>query len=187
MPAYRACSSLIDGTNAGMAYSIPSSDMLSICLALSDCDLDASITRVIERVEDYQRDHDCHFGVTEADFRMVMLQLALARGEVELALWEHVWTTLDGIALRRWVQPILAYNNAYFNDEGESWDMETEIADCAEYNRPFREFFAQPVTLTRETIAAYLAERGITVESVYRWTEQGQREQPLPVGTHGQP
>ncbi|MCL5999519.1 MAG: hypothetical protein M1546_26155 [Chloroflexi bacterium] len=159
-----------------MAYAIPSSDILSICLVLSDCDLDASIARVIERVEGHQRDHDCHFGVTETDFRMAMLRLGLARGEVELAHWEHVWSALEQVPLCRWVQPMLAYNNAYFNDEGESWDMEAEIADCAEYNRPFREFFAQPATLTRETIAAYLAERGITVESVYRWTEQGQRE-----------
>jgi hypothetical protein len=148
--------------------------MLAICLVLSDCDPETSIAMVIERVEDYQRTQQCYFGVTDTDFRMALLWLAITRDEVDSLDPDQTMASLRGITLRAWVQPILAYNNVYFNDEGEAWD-EAGTADDAGHNLPLRRFFTQPANMNREAVAAFFEQQGINAQSIYQWTSRGIR------------
>ena len=150
--------------------------MLAICLVLSDCDPQTSIAKVIERVEGYQRLHACYFGVSDADFGMALIWLAILRDEIDMHNLEQAMDILGKIPLRQWIQPMLAFNSVYFNDEGESWDAESETASFAEHNRPLREFFAQPANLNREAIAAFFAARGIGENTVYQWSSLGSRD-----------
>ena len=154
-----------------MAYAIPSSGMLTICLVLSGCDPATPIGTIIERVEDYQQAQQCYFGVTDADFRMALLWLAILRGEVDTLDPEQVTARLNGIPLREWVQPMLAYQRVYFNDEGESWDAGNKEGD---YGQQLRQFFAQPANLNPPAIAAFFAAHGIDNRSLLRWTSDAQ-------------
>jgi hypothetical protein len=150
-----------------MAYAIPSSGMLTICLVLSGCDPATPIATVIERVEDYQQAQQCYFGVSDSDFRMALLWLAILRDEVDTLDPEQIAARLNNIPLREWVQPMLGYSRVYFNDEGESWDKEEEEGD---YGRQLRQFFAQPTNMNPPAIAAFFAAHGIDDRSLMRWT-----------------
>ncbi len=145
--------------------------MLTICLVLSGYDPATPIATVIERVEDYQQAQQCSFGVSDADFRMAMLWLAILRGEVDTLDPEQVTARLNGIPLREWVQPMLHYERVYFNDEGESWDAGNEEGD---YGRQLRQFFAQPSNMNQPAIAAFFAQHGIDDRSLLRWTSDEQ-------------
>ena len=145
--------------------------MLTICLVLSGCDPATPIGTIIERVEDYQQAQQCYFGVTDVDFRMALLWLAILRGEVDTLDPEQVTARLSGIPLREWVQPMLHYERVYFNDEGESWDAGNEEGD---YGRQLRQFFAQPANMNQQAIAAFFATHGIGAQSLTQWTSGAQ-------------
>ncbi len=145
--------------------------MLTICLVLSGCDPATPIATVIERVEDYQQAQQCSFGVSDSDFRMALLWLAVLRGEVDTLDPEQMAARLNGIPLREWVQPMLAYQRVYFNDEGESWDTGNEEGD---YGRQLRLFFAQPGNMNPPAIAAFFAQHGINAQSLTQWTSGAQ-------------
>ena len=145
--------------------------MLTICLVLSGCDPATPIGTIIERVENYQQAQQCYFGVSDSDFRMAMLWLAILRGEVDTLDSEQVTARLNGIPLHEWVQPMLAYQRVYFNDEGESWDKEEEEGD---YGRQLRQFFAQPANMNPPVIAAFFAQHGINAQSLTQWTSGAQ-------------
>jgi hypothetical protein len=154
-----------------MAYAIPTSGMLTICLVLSGCDPATRIATVIERVESYQRAQQCTFGVSETDFRMALLWLAVLHGEMDGFGLAQAESVLGSIALRDWVLPILHYGGVYFNDEGEAWDEGNEEGD---YGRALRQFFAQPANLNPPAIAAFFAAHGIDAQSLLRWRSDAQ-------------
>jgi hypothetical protein len=154
-----------------MAYAIPASGMLTICLVLSGCDPATPIGTIIERVEDYQRAQQCTFGVSGTDFRMALLWLAVLHGEMDGVGLEQADSVLAGIPLREWVQPMLGYSRVYFNDEGESWDEGNEEGD---YGRSLRQFFAQPANTNPPAIAAFFAQHGINAQSLTQWTSDAQ-------------
>lgn len=154
-----------------MAYAIPASGMLTICLVLSGCDPATPIATIIERVESYQRAQQCTFGVSDSDFRMAMLWLAVLHGEMDCVGLEQADSVLAGIPLREWVQPMLGYSRVYFNDEGESWDEENEEADDG---RSLRQFFARPANMNQPAIATFFARHGIDAQSLLRWTSDAQ-------------
>ncbi|HEY3342301.1 MAG TPA: hypothetical protein VGK81_09795, partial [Anaerolineae bacterium] len=85
---------------------------------------------------------------------------------------ELITAILRGIPLREWVQPMLAFHDVYFNDEGESWDG-AGTADDAGHNQLLRQFFAQPANMNREAIADFFAQQGINAQSIQRWTDGG--------------
>lgn len=145
--------------------------MLTICLVFSGCNPATRITTVIERVESYQRAQHCTFGVSDSDFRMAMLWLAVLHGEMEGFGLAQADSVLEGIALRDWILPMLHYGGIYFNDEGEAWD---EGEEAGEYGRALRQFFAQPANLNPPAIAAFFAQHRIDAPSLLRWTSARQ-------------
>ena len=144
-----------------MAYAIPTSGMLTICLVLSGCDPATRIDTVIERVESYQHAQQCTFGVSETDFRMALLWLAVLHGKMDGFGLAQAESVLGSIALGDWIVPMLHYEGVYFNDEGEAWDEGNEAGD---YGRQLRQFFAQPANLNRRRLRPSLPSTASTLK-----------------------
>ena len=111
---------------------------MGICLLVSEGDLNVKLGDVIKHVEEFQTKKDRHFGITSSDFHTLFWRLlcerspgSLLRNESESNLYK---VNLQDVAL-----DILKYQDAYFNDEGESWDLCEQdpiyikyIYDCSE-------------------------------------------------------
>jgi hypothetical protein len=105
-----------------MTATIMSQDILGICLLVSGGDLKMKLGNVIKHVGEFQAQNDRHFGITDTDFHTLFWRLlwekfpgSLLLGESESNLYK---VNLQDVALN-----ILKYGDAYFNDEGESWDL----------------------------------------------------------------
>jgi hypothetical protein len=105
-----------------MTAMLMSQDILGICLLVSGGNLSMTLEDVVKRVEEFQSQNDRHFGILNTDFRTLFCRLlwtkfpgSLLRGESESNLYK--------VNLQDVVLDILKYGAAYFNDEGENWDL----------------------------------------------------------------
>ena len=67
-----------------MAYGIASNDFVALCLVLAEGDSALCLEEVIQRGEAEQAHYASHFGVSERDFRMAFVWLAI-ESEVVMA------------------------------------------------------------------------------------------------------
>ncbi|CAJ38040.1 hypothetical protein [Methanocella arvoryzae] len=114
-----------------MAYGMPASEFLALCMIMADFDLEMTALEVIGRAEEYQNTTGREIGEGRSDFRS--------------AFYEIIWTwrpqdighgqmgdpqkLLARTPLKDWIGLILQYDHVWFNDEGESWSREPEDKD----------------------------------------------------------
>ena len=112
-----------------MAYGIASNDFVALCLVLAEGDSALCLEEVIQRGEAEQAHYASHFGVSERDFRMAFVWLAI-ESEVVSLLARDLDKKLEAAfqqPLREWIPRILFYSEIYFNDEAEHWIKATSV------------------------------------------------------------
>ena len=103
-----------------MAAAILTEDFLAVCLYLVDGDVDARLEQIIARAEEYQEHSNRHFGISRSDYRSAFYALSF-EVHTEKGIGDYKETLERYPFLRQWIDPILAYEDVYFNDEGEHW------------------------------------------------------------------
>lgn len=158
-----------------MASIIRSSDILAICLILSDYNLDADVAKVIGNVESYQKENDCFLGTGPEDFRNAFFWLAYNAGLVDLSNYDEFPEIMKNVSLRELVRPLLSTCELHCNDEGEYWEGKYSLLDSQNNNRDnwfhdfnnpvdtqyeyqIRNFFKVPKNLTNQSVMAFLRE-----------------------------
>jgi hypothetical protein len=140
-----------------MTASMMTGDVLGICLLVSGGDLSMNMEDVITRVEEFQTQHDRHFGISEYDFRNLLFWLVWRKtphspGTSITGASSKVFkaVTLQDIAFH-----ILEHSDAYFNDDGEHWlDLAHGPNDYDRYNCSLDEYNAKPA-IRKEMIAFF--------------------------------
>lgn len=155
-----------------MACDIPSSDVLAICLIFADCDLDMSMEKVIQRVDEFEENEHRFFGTSLSDLHMSFYWLAYNLDLIEnLSEFEEIVPGLfKKITLREWIKPILHYNDLFFNDEGEYWTEEKDNSEYLAHNSRMREFFNEPGEKDRQSVMDFLRGQGIDREILYKYS-----------------
>jgi hypothetical protein len=105
-----------------MTATIMSQDMLGICLLVSGGNLSMKLGDVVKHVEEFQEQNDRHFGISSTDFRTLFWRLLPEKFQGSL-LRDESESNLDKVNLQDVALDILKYGDAYFNDEGECWDL----------------------------------------------------------------
>ena len=106
-----------------MACAVPAADLIAVCLELAEYDCTVAVAEVIRRFEAGQAAGAWPAAYREEvwlDTLLYWLGLRLGLYELDLAPWPP--SPLEHIALGAWLQPMLAAQSAYCNDEGEWWE-----------------------------------------------------------------
>ena len=141
-----------------MAAAILTEDFLAICLILANGDLGTRLEEVICRAETYQESSDRHFGITRRDFRCAFIRLCFRiYPETGVGNYEEMLTINP--LLRHWINPILNFEDVYFNDEGEHWWV-PEGAVPSEVNLKMRNFFSDTNNHDSQTVMRFLVGLG---------------------------
>ncbi|MGB9498690.1 MAG: hypothetical protein ACKVE4_02865 [Dissulfuribacterales bacterium] len=98
-----------------MARLTLSHELLAACLILVDGNIDATIEDVLSCADDFQKEEDRHFGISDTD--LGGLFLIWTTFEIEIRKYSEI---LDDIKLRDVIELMLDHHYAAFNDEGES-------------------------------------------------------------------
>jgi hypothetical protein len=155
-----------------MAILIRSSDILTICLVLSDYNLDTDVAKMIENVEAYQKVKDCFLGTGPEDFRNAFFWLAYNTGLIDFSHYDEFPEMMKNVSLKELVRPLLSTRELYCNDEGEYWEGKYSLLDSQndskedwfddfmnpvdiEYEYLIRKFFEIPENLTKQSIMTF--------------------------------
>jgi hypothetical protein len=151
-----------------MGRSVPTSDIVAMCLVAADCDVSLSVGEVIRRVEQYEDRPDYLFALEPGEFRRAFVRLAIF--ELHLCDLTEVFEPEHGLLARipiwDWITPILSFNDVWCNDEGEYWSPAAGFPEGSEWNygernRPMRELLAEPANFRCEAIADFLKRQQI--------------------------
>jgi hypothetical protein len=142
-----------------MACSLPSADILALCLELAGYDLNTSIAAIMRHSEAAGSMQGWCAGHDEVVLASILYWLGSDLGLYELGPGQWPPPALEGIPLRAWVQPILERQSAYFNDEGESWGpVPGGELEC---NRQCRALLAAPRRWTPAGLHLLVEELGL--------------------------
>jgi len=134
-----------------MTATIMSQDMLGICLLVSGGNLSMKLGDVVKHVEEFQEQNDRHFGISSTDFRTLFGRLVWGKFPGSLLQDE---SNLSKANLQDVALDILKYGDAYFNDEGECWDLyenDPKYAPYSYYRCSVEEFYTGQ-TIRKEMI-----------------------------------
>ena len=108
---------------------------------------------VIKHVEEFQEQKDRHFGISSTDFRTLFWRLVRGKFPGSL-LQDESESNLDKVNLQDVALDVLKYGDAYFNDEGECWDLYENNPKYAPYSyyRFSAEEFYTGQTIRKEMI-----------------------------------
>ena len=141
-----------------MPTAILTEDFLGICLILANGDINIELEEVICRAEAYQKSSDCHFGITRDDFRNAFSILSFETYH-EAGFGDYEEMLMERPLLQHWIDPILNYEDIYFNDEGEHWcDYEKSLP--SETNLKMRNFFTDKCNHSPEIVLRFINELG---------------------------
>ncbi len=101
-----------------MAVSLLSQDLVAICLLLTSGKINIPLEELIQKLESYQEQNNCHLGISRNDFRNLFVELLW--GDMQNHK-EHPGKLFKEILLVESIPRMLEYDYAHFNDEGEAW------------------------------------------------------------------
>ncbi|HWQ65404.1 MAG TPA: hypothetical protein VN372_00895 [Methanospirillum sp.] len=115
-----------------MAFGIPVSDLLAICLIFAEYDQEVSIGEMLRRAFFYQQTNNSVFGEGESDFATLLHEFAVIKGNISYRERDQSIQDFYNTGsfspifyetrIADWILPMLEYGRVYSNDEGESWD-----------------------------------------------------------------
>lgn len=117
-----------------MAYGMPASEFLALCMIMADFDLEMNALEVIGRAEEYQNTTGREFGEGRGDFRGAFYEIIWAWrpqgiGQGQMGDPQKL---LAKTPLKDWIGLILKYDHVWFDEEGEAWSVEPEDKDWPE-------------------------------------------------------
>ena len=116
-----------------MAYCLMSHDILGVCLLVAGGDPSMKLGDVVKQVEEFQEQNGRHFGISSTDFRTLFWRLVWGKFPGSL-LQDESESNLDQANLQEVALDVLKYGDAYFNDEGECWDLYENDPKYAPYS-----------------------------------------------------
>ncbi len=114
-----------------MAYGMPASEFLAICMMMADFDLNVNALEVIGKVEEYQDSTGREFGEGRGDFRGAFYEIIWAwrpKGISQNQMGDPQ-KLMGKTPLKDWIGLILKYDHIWFDEEGETWSQEPEDKD----------------------------------------------------------
>lgn len=161
-----------------MARVTRTSDIIAICIILSNYKLDIPIGQVIENVELFEESHKRFFGTGIEDMRNAFYMFAYNLWQVGHEDLEKIPEMIKAVSLAEWIRPILLYREVYFNDEGEYWIGDYELGDTMDdcddnwyddyentadinYEFEIRKFFNSPQNYNSMKVMEFFNSHGI--------------------------
>lgn len=112
-----------------MAYGIPASEFLAVCMIMADFDLELSALEVIGKTEEYQDSTGREFGEGRGDFRGAFYEIIWEWRPQGIGQMGDPQKLLARTPLKDWIGLILKYDHVWFDEEGETWSTVPEDQD----------------------------------------------------------
>ncbi len=104
-----------------MSYETLSENIVAALVIAAGGDLSVGIQQAVNRLEAWQKEHNCHFGTERADVSSSLRLLCFADPEfVEICGSSRLWPR--GLTLLDVLPRLLTYKHWYANDEGSYWE-----------------------------------------------------------------
>ena len=162
-----------------MPADLHTENLVASFLILADCVTSTNISEVPSRLDDWQIQHDRHFGIHQGDIRTAMMRLF--REELQLPDMSSGFEEASSkFPLADCILPMLEFGSVYCNDESSHWWRKDPVPGLFERGerRSFRnyemhKFFARPENNDRDKIAGLLHRFRMGPESMIGWSRPG--------------
>jgi len=165
-----------------MSAAILTENLLAAMLLLAEGDTSITLDEALLRLEQWQRQENRHFGISQFDMRGAFLQMQFWFSDFpkRAGVYDQE-ETIRVTTLREWIPYMLRFHDLYCNDESEHWYEKIhrcglfEVGQASSFrNHEMRKFFRNSESRDPDKVMRFLGRLGIGPEIMFRCSRSGE-------------